>query len=213
MSSKSSMAPATNSLAGIGLMLFGVFMFASNDALGKFLIATFSIGQILLIRSAAALVMLTPFIWRRSLDYAAVLDIQAIKRQIHVHKTGEGLDAAGANLKLGRGGIREIEFYAQTQQLILGGRDPELREVRPDFSSADARGVDLSNARFGQAYVVQADFTDAVLCGAVTYAVGYTTELYFKQDGQMSKQALKAAFKEQYRQARQKMTESGNPPA
>jgi hypothetical protein len=47
----------------------------------------------------------------------------------------------------------------------------------------------------------------------VTYAVGYTTELYFKQDGQMSKQALKAAFKEQYRQARQKMTESGNPPA
>lgn len=73
---------------------------------------------------------LTPFIWRRSLDYAAVLDIQAIKRQIHVHKTGEGLDAAGANLKLGRGGIREIEFYAQTQQLILGGRDPKLREPR-----------------------------------------------------------------------------------
>jgi glutamate-ammonia-ligase adenylyltransferase len=34
------------------------------------------------------------------------------------------MDAAGANLKLGRGGIREIEFYAQTQQLILGGRDP-----------------------------------------------------------------------------------------
>lgn len=73
---------------------------------------------------------LTPFIWRRSLDYAAVFDIQAIKRQIHVHKTGEGLDAAGANLKLGRGGIREIEFYAQTQQLILGGRDPKLREPR-----------------------------------------------------------------------------------
>ena len=73
---------------------------------------------------------LQPFIWRRSLDYAAVLDIQAIKRQIHVHKTGEGLAAAGANLKLGRGGIREIEFYAQTQQLILGGRDPSLRASR-----------------------------------------------------------------------------------
>ncbi|KAK0340704.1 hypothetical protein LTR94_029417, partial [Friedmanniomyces endolithicus] len=73
---------------------------------------------------------LRPFIWRRSLDYAAVLDIQAIKRQIHVHKAGEGLQAAGANLKLGRGGIREIEFYAQTQQLILGGRDPELRRQR-----------------------------------------------------------------------------------
>lgn len=71
-----------------------------------------------------------PFIWRRSLDYAAVLDIQSIKKQIHVHKTGEGLQAAGANLKLGRGGIREIEFYAQTQQLILGGRDPVLRKQR-----------------------------------------------------------------------------------
>ncbi len=73
---------------------------------------------------------LTPFVWRRSLDYQAILDIQSIKRQIHVHKTGEGLEAAGANLKLGRGGIREIEFYAQTQQLILGGRDPSLRSPR-----------------------------------------------------------------------------------
>ena len=73
---------------------------------------------------------LVPFVWRRSLDYAAVLDIQAIKRQIHVTKTGEGLAAAGANLKLGRGGIREIEFYAQTQQLILAGRDPALRTPR-----------------------------------------------------------------------------------
>src|SRR5690606_12742634 len=49
---------------------------------------------------------------------------------IHVHKTGEGLSAAGANLKLGRGGIREIEFFAQTQQLILGGRDPVYRAPR-----------------------------------------------------------------------------------
>ncbi|CAN7400963.1 bifunctional [glutamine synthetase] adenylyltransferase/[glutamine synthetase]-adenylyl-L-tyrosine phosphorylase [Brevundimonas sp. LjRoot202] len=73
---------------------------------------------------------LIPFIWRRSLDYPAILDIQSIKRQIHVHKTGEGLEAAGANLKLGRGGIREIEFFAQTQQLILGGRDPGLRTPR-----------------------------------------------------------------------------------
>ncbi|HYD28940.1 bifunctional [glutamine synthetase] adenylyltransferase/[glutamine synthetase]-adenylyl-L-tyrosine phosphorylase [Brevundimonas sp.] len=73
---------------------------------------------------------LVPFIWRRSLDYPAILDIQSIKRQIHVHKTGEGLEAAGANLKLGRGGIREIEFFAQTQQLILGGRDPGLRTPR-----------------------------------------------------------------------------------
>jgi glutamate-ammonia-ligase adenylyltransferase len=73
---------------------------------------------------------LQPFIWRRSLDFPAILDIQSIKRQIHVHKTGEGLDAAGANLKLGRGGIREIEFFVQTQQLILAGRDPALRSPR-----------------------------------------------------------------------------------
>ena len=73
---------------------------------------------------------LRPFIWRRSLDYPAILDIQSIKRQIHVHKTGEGMQAAGANLKLGRGGIREIEFFAQTQQLILGGRNPGLRSPR-----------------------------------------------------------------------------------
>ncbi|UEM19068.1 DUF697 domain-containing protein [Skermanella mucosa] len=52
---------------------------------------------------------------------------------------------------------------------------------------------------------------DAVLCAAVTYAVGHTAETYFKQDGRMSKQALKAAFKEQYRQAKQKMKEA--PPA
>jgi glutamate-ammonia-ligase adenylyltransferase len=78
----------------------------------------------------AFLKALRPFVWRRSLDYQAILDIQSIKRQIHVHKTGEGLEAAGANLKLGRGGIREIEFYAQTQQLILGGRDPSLRSPR-----------------------------------------------------------------------------------
>lgn len=73
---------------------------------------------------------LKPFIWRRSLDYQAVLDIQSIKKQIHTYKTGDGLEAAGANLKLGRGGIREIEFFTQTQQLILGGRNPALRSPR-----------------------------------------------------------------------------------
>lgn len=73
---------------------------------------------------------LTPFIWRRSLDYPAIADVHSIKRQIHVYKVDERLEAAGANLKLGAGGIREIEFFAQTQQLILGGRDPSLRSRR-----------------------------------------------------------------------------------
>ncbi len=70
------------------------------------------------------------FVWRRNLDFGAIADIHSIKRQIHVHKVDDRLSAPGANLKLGHGGIREIEFYAQTQQLILGGRDPSLRAIR-----------------------------------------------------------------------------------
>jgi glutamate-ammonia-ligase adenylyltransferase len=68
-----------------------------------------------------------PFVWRRSLDYAAIEDIHSIKRQIHAHGGHGAIAVAGHNIKLGRGGIREIEFFAQTQQLILGGRDPALR--------------------------------------------------------------------------------------
>ena len=70
---------------------------------------------------------ITPFIWRRYLDFAAIEDIQSIKRQIHAHVGHGQVAVAGHNIKLGRGGIREIEFFAQTQQLILGGRHPGLR--------------------------------------------------------------------------------------
>jgi glutamate-ammonia-ligase adenylyltransferase len=68
-----------------------------------------------------------PFVWRRNLDYAAIEDIHSIKRQIHAHGGHGAIAVAGHNIKLGRGGIREIEFFAQTQQLILGGRNPALR--------------------------------------------------------------------------------------
>jgi len=68
-----------------------------------------------------------PFVWRRNLDYAAIEDIHSIKRQIHAHEGHGRVAVAGHNVKLGRGGIREIEFFAQTQQLILGGRKPRLR--------------------------------------------------------------------------------------
>jgi glutamate-ammonia-ligase adenylyltransferase len=81
-------------------------------------------------RAEAFLSELLPFVWRKNLDFAAIADIHAIKRQIHVHKVDERLTAKGQDLKLGRGGIREIEFYVQTQQLILGGRRPELRGRR-----------------------------------------------------------------------------------
>jgi [glutamine synthetase] adenylyltransferase / [glutamine synthetase]-adenylyl-L-tyrosine phosphorylase len=68
-----------------------------------------------------------PFVWRRNLDYAAIEDIHSIKRQIHAHGKFGAIAVPGHNIKLGRGGIREIEFFAQTQQLILGGRNPALR--------------------------------------------------------------------------------------
>src|SRR6185312_12705267 len=80
--------------------------------------------------AAAFLEELQAFIWRRNLDFEAIADIHSIKRQIHVHKVDDRLTAPGANLKLGHGGIREIEFYVQTQQLILGGRNPALRCIR-----------------------------------------------------------------------------------
>jgi [glutamine synthetase] adenylyltransferase / [glutamine synthetase]-adenylyl-L-tyrosine phosphorylase len=70
---------------------------------------------------------LVPFVFRKYLDYAAIADIHSIKRQIHVHKGHGEIAVKGHNVKLGRGGIREIEFFAQTQQLIAGGRMPELR--------------------------------------------------------------------------------------
>ncbi|MEZ5872431.1 MAG: bifunctional [glutamine synthetase] adenylyltransferase/[glutamine synthetase]-adenylyl-L-tyrosine phosphorylase [Nitratireductor sp.] len=73
---------------------------------------------------------LAPFIWRKYLDYAAISDVHSIKRQIHAHRGHGEIKVAGHNIKLGRGGIREIEFFAQTQQLIAGGRLPALREIR-----------------------------------------------------------------------------------
>ncbi|MGH6968356.1 MAG: bifunctional [glutamine synthetase] adenylyltransferase/[glutamine synthetase]-adenylyl-L-tyrosine phosphorylase, partial [Stellaceae bacterium] len=74
------------------------------------------------------LAALTPFLWRKHLDFAAIQDIHSIKRQIHAQRGGGTIAVAGHNIKLGRGGIREIEFFAHTQQLIWGGRQPELRQ-------------------------------------------------------------------------------------
>jgi glutamate-ammonia-ligase adenylyltransferase len=75
----------------------------------------------------AVLKELSPFIWRKYLDFAAVADIEAMKQQIHSYRGHEDIAVEGHNIKLGRGGIREIEFFVQTQQLIAGGRHPELR--------------------------------------------------------------------------------------
>ncbi len=70
---------------------------------------------------------IAPWIWRKYLDFAAIADVQSLKRQIHAVKGHGEIAVAGHNLKLGRGGIREIEFFVQTQQLIAGGRNPRLR--------------------------------------------------------------------------------------
>ena len=70
---------------------------------------------------------LRPFVWRKHLDFAAIQDIHSIKRQITAYRGGAQIAINGHDIKLGRGGIREIEFFAQTQQLIWGGRYPTLR--------------------------------------------------------------------------------------
>ncbi|KQW31114.1 bifunctional glutamine-synthetase adenylyltransferase/deadenyltransferase [Rhizobium sp. Root274] len=92
---------------------------------------------------------LVPFVFRKYLDYAAIADIHSIKRQIHVHKGHGAIAVKGHNVKLGRGGIREIEFFAQTQQLIAGGRMPDLR-CRPTEQAlkalAEARWIDAGTA-------------------------------------------------------------------
>jgi [glutamine synthetase] adenylyltransferase / [glutamine synthetase]-adenylyl-L-tyrosine phosphorylase len=73
---------------------------------------------------------LAPFIWRKYFDYAAIADIHAMKRQIHAVRGHEQVVVPGHDVKLGRGGIREIEFFVQTQQLIFGGRRPQMRGAR-----------------------------------------------------------------------------------
>ncbi|MFY2824855.1 glutamine-synthetase adenylyltransferase [Ruegeria sp. MALMAid1280] len=71
---------------------------------------------------------LRPFVWRRHLDFAAIQDAHDMRLRIRENKgTGGTLAIPGHDMKLGQGGIREIEFFTQTRQLIAGGRDPDLR--------------------------------------------------------------------------------------
>ncbi|MEP6356562.1 MAG: bifunctional [glutamine synthetase] adenylyltransferase/[glutamine synthetase]-adenylyl-L-tyrosine phosphorylase [Hyphomicrobiales bacterium] len=97
----------------------------------------------------AFLLELSPFIWRKYMDFATVTDVHAMKRQMHQHKGHSVIAIKGHNVKLGRGGIREIEFFVQTQQLIAGGRNPSLR-VRGTISMlsllAEAGWIDAATA-------------------------------------------------------------------
>ncbi|WP_158595898.1 bifunctional [glutamine synthetase] adenylyltransferase/[glutamine synthetase]-adenylyl-L-tyrosine phosphorylase [Oleomonas cavernae] len=69
-----------------------------------------------------------PFVWRKHLDFAAVRDIQRMKEKIRDHHGHGDIGVEGHDVKLGPGGIREVEFFVQIQQLISGGRDPALRQ-------------------------------------------------------------------------------------
>ena len=84
----------------------------------------------------ALLADIAPFVWRKHLDFAALADVHDMKRQMQTFRGQSEIAVEGHNVKIGRGGIREIEFFAQTQQLIAGGRHPELR-VRPTLKALD----------------------------------------------------------------------------
>ncbi len=85
---------------------------------------------------------LTPFVWRRHLDFAAIEDAHDMRLRIRAHKGfGGPLTLPGHNIKLGRGGIREIEFFTQTRQIIAGGRDASLRSPRTEAALTALTGA------------------------------------------------------------------------
>ena len=122
---------------------------------------------------AAFLKTLRPFVWRKHLDFWAIQDVHSIKRQIYAHRGGSTVQVAGHNIKTGRGGIREIEFYAQTQQLIWGGRDARLRTPRTE-AALDAL------ARAGHVERADAD----ALCEAYRYLRAIEHRLQMVEDQQ-----------------------------
>jgi glutamate-ammonia-ligase adenylyltransferase len=93
--------------------------------------------------------MIAPFVWRRSLDYGAIGEIRDISHRIRDnHAPGQAF-GPGFDLKRGRGGIREVEFFAQIHQLIYGGREPALRQpaTMPALAAlADAGRIDSATA-------------------------------------------------------------------
>lgn len=97
-----------------------------------------------------------PFVWRRSLDFGAIDEVRRLTHRIREKQSGPGEPVPGFNVKLGRGGIREIEFFAQTHQLIHGGRDASLRRkhTRAALDALAATGrIGADDARIlGESY-------------------------------------------------------------
>jgi len=105
---------------------------------------------------------LAPYVWRRHLDYWAIADVHSIKRQIHAHGGHAELTSPDFDVKLGRGGIREIEFFAQVQQLILGGRMPALRAPRTKDALAAMAAANVVAAEVGADLCMSYDFLRGV---------------------------------------------------
>ena len=109
-----------------------------------------------LVAGAGFLKTLVPFVWRRHLDFAAIQDAHDMRLRIRAHRGLNGpLQIEGHNVKLGLGGIREIEFFTQTRQLIAGGRDPDLR------GRTTVGGLQALAAKGWIPGAVAADLTDA----------------------------------------------------
>jgi glutamate-ammonia-ligase adenylyltransferase len=102
------------------------------------------------------LAAIRPFVWRRSLDFTAIEEIRRLTGRIRKSREGPSAPGPGFDLKRGRGGIREIEFFAQTHQLIYGGRIPSLRVrgTRAALDALAAEGIVSAEdaALLGQAY-------------------------------------------------------------
>ena len=102
------------------------------------------------------LAAIRPFVWRRALDYGAVAEIRGISRRIRDHHAQVQRLGPGYDLKRGRGGIREVEFFAQIHQLIHGGREKELRTpatLDALAALAAAGRIEADDARLlGEAY-------------------------------------------------------------
>jgi glutamate-ammonia-ligase adenylyltransferase len=71
---------------------------------------------------------IAPFVWRRSVDFGVIEDVRQISVRIRDHFAQNAHIGPGFDLKRGRGGIREVEFFVQIQQMIHGGRDPSVRQ-------------------------------------------------------------------------------------
>lgn len=99
-----------------------------------------------------------PFVWRRNLDFGAIDAITDISRRIRDHYAQGQAFGPGYDLKRGRGGIREVEFFAQVHQLIHGGRNPALRSGATREALAALAGAGLIEGeaaeRLDAAYVL-----------------------------------------------------------